>query len=85
MRSLWLRGRTHAELNGGRPLIVVPLEDYCSFQLTSLETGQDMLANFYCASAWSIFRLASATAFSFTGAKVPSVDREMSGKSARMG
>jgi hypothetical protein len=44
-----------------------------------------MLANFYCASARSIFRLASATAFSFTGAKVRSVEREMSGKSARMG
>ena len=41
-----------------------------------------MLANFYCASARSIFRLASATAFSFRGA---SVDREMSGRSARMG
>jgi hypothetical protein len=43
---------------------------------------QDMLANAYGASARSIFCTASATAFSFRGA---SVDREMSGRSARMG
>jgi hypothetical protein len=33
--SLWLRGKTHAKLNGGRPSIVVPLETYCSFQLSA--------------------------------------------------
>jgi hypothetical protein len=74
-----------AKLNGGGPSIVVRLEDCGSFQLTSLQTGQDMLANFYRASARSIFRLASATAFSFTGAKVRSADRAMSGKSVFVG
>jgi hypothetical protein len=39
----------------------------------------------YCASTRSIFCFASATACSFRGAKVRSVDREMSGKSARVG
>jgi hypothetical protein len=44
-----------------------------------------MLANFYGASTRSIFRLASATAFSFRGAKVRNVDRAMSGKSVFVG
>jgi hypothetical protein len=79
-RSLQTGFGRNAKLNGGLPLIVVPLENYCSFQLSSLE--QDMLANAYGASARSIFCTASATAFSFRGA---SVDREMSGRSARMG
>jgi hypothetical protein len=39
----------------------------------------------YCASVRSIFRFASATAPSFRGAKVRSVDRAMSGKSALVG
>jgi len=38
----------------------------------------------YDASTRSIFCVASATASSFPGAKVRSVDREMSGKSARV-
>ena len=50
-----------------------------------LDLKQDMLANFYGASTRSIFCLASATAFCFRGAKVRSVEREMSGKSARIG
>jgi len=38
----------------------------------------------YGASTRSIFCFASATALSLYGAKVRSVDREMSGKSARV-
>ena len=42
-----------------------------------------MVRELYGASARSIFCFASATALSLYGAKVRSVDREMSGKSAR--
>jgi hypothetical protein len=43
-----------------------------------------MMCELYNASTRSIFCFASATALSLYGAKVRSVDREMSGKSARV-
>jgi hypothetical protein len=43
-----------------------------------------MTCELYCASTRSIFCFASATAPSFRGAKVRSVDRAISGKSARV-
>jgi hypothetical protein len=43
-----------------------------------------MMRELYDASTRSIFCFASATALSLSGAKVRSVDREMSGKSARV-
>jgi len=43
-----------------------------------------MMRELYGASTRSIFCFASATALSLYGAKVRNVDREMSGKSARV-
>jgi hypothetical protein len=56
----------------------------CLHQATKRSVAAAMMRELYDASTRSIFRFASATASSFRGAKVRSVDREMSGKSARV-
>ena len=55
----------------------------CLHQATKRSVAAAMVRELYGASARSIFCFASATALSLYGAKVRSVDREMSGKSAR--
>jgi hypothetical protein len=58
--------------------------EHALHQATKRSVAAAMMRELYDASTRSIFCFALATASSFPGAKVRSVDREMSGKSARV-